>query len=68
MRYWSTESDGVHVPEGISAIIGIQEVLTDHKKVHVWMRQEVERPIEIDRHRTTRKANNTQRRWGRTIS
>ena len=69
MRYWCTESDGVDIPEGMSAIIGIQEVVTDHKKIHIWMRQEVDRPIEIDRHRTTRRANNSHRRhdWGKSV-
>ena len=69
MRYFDASSEEMHISEGLSAIIGFQEVLTDSKKVHVWMRQEVERPASTDRHRTTRRANHSHRKheWGKSV-
>lgn len=69
MNYYDTNSDEVFVPSGMSAIVGFQEVLTNNKKVHIWMKQEVERPAEQDRHRTTRMANHSSRKmeYGKSV-
>lgn len=69
MRAFSTDSPEAYVPPGMSAIIGFQQVLSNPDKVFVWFRQEVERPIEVDRHRTTREANNSGKRteWGKSV-
>jgi len=52
-----------------SAILGFQQVLTDRTKVFVWFKQKVTRPINIDRHRTTREMNNTSRThtWAKSV-
>lgn len=66
---YDTKSEEVFVPAGMSAIIGFQEVLTNNSKVHIWLKQEVDRPLEQDRHRTTRMANHTGRKmeYGKSV-
>jgi hypothetical protein len=69
MKLLSTQSPEVYVPQGFTAILGFQQVLTNKDKVFVWVRQEVERPESTDRHKTTRLANNTERKaeWGKSV-
>lgn len=69
MRQFNSSSDEAHLPEGMCGIIGFQQVLTDDKKVHIWMKQEIDRPASTNRHQTTRRANQTHRKheWGKSV-
>jgi len=69
MKLLNTQSPEIYVPQGFTAILGFQQVITNKDKVFIWVRQEVDRLESTDRHRTTRQANGTERKaeWGKSV-
>jgi len=52
-----------------SAILGFQQVKSNENKVFIWFKQVVERPNYLDKHKTTRMMNDSQRRhdWAKSV-
>lgn len=66
MNKYNRHDPAFHINSGI---LGFQQVKTDKEKVHIWMRDMIERPDYQDRHATTRMANNTSRKseWIKSV-
>jgi len=68
-KYNRRDSDFHNIDIEDSLLIGFQQVKSDPNKVFVWFRQMITRPNFLDRHKTTRQMNNSQRKhdWIKSV-
>ncbi len=68
-KYTRRDNDFHNIDMEDSLLLGFQQVKSDPNKVFVWFRQVVERPNFLDRHKTTRLMNNSQRQhdWIKSV-
>ena len=66
MNKYTRHGSEFHIERGI---IGFQQVVSNSNKVFIWIRDKIERPEFQDRHKTTRMANNTERKpdWVKSV-